>query len=176
MEHKYINYNYKKIKSNNIFEFNCFIKNDKKRYYKIKILSDMTKTELIRKILKIENYPNYTKNFIIDIKKSDIKNVYSYKIYSSFNMNIECHLKLKQINENNFIYQNNKLPLNYFDDTYYFDISFIDIYIENNNNKQSLIIYFKIDSSNCLFEIFDDDFWKHIEKFIYIFSNLFTKK
>lgn len=130
--------------------------------------------------MDIKKYPINANGFIVDVLKTDNKNVYSYKIYNDLlkkihNVDIECHLLLKQIDENNFKFKNNRLSTNYFDDTYYIDINFIhiDIISENTKQSQQVVIYFNIDLSLCLFEF--ENFWEEIEKICINFGNLFVK-
>lgn len=174
---------YKIIKNNKNIEMSNLCMSDDLRYYKIKIKTNMTKTQLIRSIKNIENHK--TNNFLLEVKKSDIKNVYVYRIFNEYlnninNKDFECHLELKQINNNNFLITSFRHSKNYFENTCYFNISFIDIYIKNNedNNKEdnkNLIIYFKFEKSLHICELSDDDFWIQIEKLIINFSNLFIE-
>jgi hypothetical protein len=186
-KYEYKNYDYIKIKKNKNLEISCFKKNKYERYYKISLLVNITKTNLIKNILDIKKYPRATNKFIVDILKTEHKNVYAYKIYNELLKNLhkvdmECHFALKQIDENNFKFKNNRLTTNYFDDTYYIDINFIHIEIDSKNDTfndndvpvQQLSIYYNIDSSLCLFEF--DNFWEEVEKIFINFGVLFGKK
>lgn len=179
--YEYKNYEYKTIKKNNNLKLSCFIINDVERYYKMEIPTNISKTKIIKNILDIKNYPSNTNKFITNILKTDVKNVYAYKIYNELFKNIhkidiECHFILKQIDENNFKLINNRLSCCYFEDTYYIDINFIHIEIENENkNKESnlITIYINIDSSLSLFDF--NNYWEEIEKICINFKNIFLK-
>lgn len=181
-KYEYKDYEYTKVKKKKNLELGCFVKNDKERFYKIKYLVDIKKTHLVKKILDTKNYPENSNNLISDIAKTEKKHVYAYKIYNEILKNlhkvdIECHFLLKQIDENNFKFKNNRLESNQFDDTYYIDINFIHIEIVSIKTEQfeqleQLDIYFNIDLSMCLFKF--DNFWEEIEKFCLGFGNLFA--